>query len=214
MKEPTSAVVVAGGLSRRLGTDKRRLRLWGESGPTLLEHTIALLATLADEVLIVLNDPAAWPALPARAVPDAYPDAGALGGLATGLAAATHPHVLVVASDMPLLNPALLQAMLTLPRTYDVLVAQVAPEPGEAASKRRNALSVEPLHAVYSKACLPPITRRLAQQRYQIIGFFDDVQVQLLDPALIAAHDPQGHSFLSVNTPEQLAHVQALLGTP
>jgi molybdopterin-guanine dinucleotide biosynthesis protein A len=217
MSEPrphpaTSALVIAGGQSRRLGRDKRRLRLWGEHGPTLLEHTVALASRLSDDVVVVLNDPEHWPAIPARLVVDAYPDAGALGGLASGLAAARHDYSLALAADMPLLSLELLRAMLALPRDYDALVARV--EADEPAAQRRNKLNVEPLHALYSQRCLAPMDARLRAGRYQIVGFFEDVRVRYLDPALLAAHDPQGHSFLSVNTPEQLARVTTLLKAP
>jgi molybdenum cofactor guanylyltransferase len=203
-----SGVVIAGGRSRRLGQDKRRLQLWGDDGPTLLEHSVALLERVADDVTVVLNDPEAWPDLRATLVRDAYGDSGALGGLATGLAQARHAHTLVVASDMPLLRLELLRAMRDLPRDYDVLIAQL---PSEEEEQRRNALSVEPLHAIYSRACLAPIERCLAAGRYQIVGFLPEVQVRYLDPALLAAHDPEGHSFRSINTPEQLEAVRAIL---
>src|SRR5688572_3668459 len=115
----TSAVVLAGGLSRRLGSDKRRARLWGDDGPVLLERTVALIASLCPDVVVVLNDPEAWPQLPARLVGDRYPDGGALGGIYSGLDAAAHDHALVVACDMPLLSRPLLAAMLARPRDYD-----------------------------------------------------------------------------------------------
>jgi molybdenum cofactor guanylyltransferase len=69
-----SGVVIAGGRSRRLGQDKRRLQLWGDDGPTLLEHSVALLERVADDVTVVLNDPEAWPDLRATLVRDAYGD--------------------------------------------------------------------------------------------------------------------------------------------
>ncbi|MCU0491408.1 MAG: molybdenum cofactor guanylyltransferase, partial [Chloroflexaceae bacterium] len=146
----TTGIVLAGGTSRRMGRDKRRLRPWGEGGPTLLEHCVHVVGQVCAEVLVVLNDAPAWPQLPARPVADVYPDGGALGGLYSGLAAATHDYALVVACDMPLLNPALLGAMLDLPRDYEALVPR-SPRPGLA----RNRMDVEPLHAIYHKNCLP-----------------------------------------------------------
>src|SRR5947209_3599396 len=98
---PTSAVVLAGGLSRRLGRDKRRLRLWGAQQPTLLEHTVGVVARLCPDVVVVINDPQEWRGLPAGLVPDVYPDGGALGGIYSGLAPARHVYALAVACDMP-----------------------------------------------------------------------------------------------------------------
>jgi molybdopterin-guanine dinucleotide biosynthesis protein A len=205
--EPVSAVVLAGGLSRRMGRDKRRLRLWGEAGPTLLEHTVATVGALCAEVVAVLNDPEAWPELQARLVGDVYPDGGALGGIYSGLAACSHSYALVVACDMPLLSPALLGAMLARPREYDVLVPR-SPTPGAA----RNNLDVEPLHAVYGRACLGPMREALEGGRRQIAAFFPAVRVAHMEPEEIARYDPHGRSFLNVNTAEQMAEVERLLG--
>ncbi len=198
-RPPASAVVLAGGLSRRLGQDKRRLRLWGEAGPTLLERTVATAGALCADVVVVLNDPADWGHLPARLVGDRYPDGGALGGIASGLAAAREGFALVLACDMPLLSPPLLRAMLALPRDYDVLAPR-ALTPGAT----RNRQGVEPLHAIYSRACLAPIRAALAAGQRQIAAFFPAVRVAYLDPAEIRRHDPMGHSFLSINTVEQM----------
>ncbi len=196
---PASAVVLAGGQSRRMGQDKRRLRLWGPDGPTLLEHTVGLLAGLCAEVIAVLNDPQEWADLPARLVPDVYPDGGALGGIYSGLAAARHEHALVVAADMPFLNPALLAAMLARLRDYDALLPR-SPVPGAA----RNALDVEPLHAVYSRACLGPIRSTLESGQRKIAAFFPLVRAAYVEPDEIAHHDPLGRSFQNLNTPEQV----------
>lgn len=197
---------MAGGLSRRLGEDKRKLRLWGAAGPTLLEHTLEVLRPLCAELVVVLNDPQAWDHLPARLTPDVYADAGSLGGIYAGLQAATSPYALVVAADMPLLNAALLRAMAERPRDYDALVPR-AFEPGRA----RNALDLEPLHAIYSRRCLEPLRATLDAGRRRIVEFLALVRVVTLEPEEIRRYDPHGHAFRNINTPEDLAAVRMLL---
>lgn len=202
-----SGVVVAGGQSRRLGEDKRRLRLWGEHGPTLLEHTVGVLTALCDEVVVVLNDPDEWAHLPALLTPDVIDDAGSLGGIYAGLLAAQGEEALVVAADMPLLNPALLRTMLEEPRTFDALVPR-SPRPGKA----RNALDVEPLHALYHReSCLEPLRTTLESGRRRIIDFLAMVTVQVIEPEELAHYDPLGWSFRNINTPEELAEVRRLI---
>jgi molybdopterin-guanine dinucleotide biosynthesis protein A len=203
---PTSAIVVAGGLSRRLGHDKRRVRLWGAAGPTLLEHTVGLVAQLCDDVVVVLNDAEQWPGLPARSVPDIYPDGGALGGIYAGLLAAKHSYALAVACDMPFLNPNLLGAMLAGRRDYDVLVPRSL-EPGST----RNQLGVESLHAIYGKGCLEPMRATLESGRRQIAAFFPQVRIAYLEPEETRRYDPAGRSFMNVNTPDQMAEAAAWL---
>jgi molybdopterin-guanine dinucleotide biosynthesis protein A len=201
-----SGVVVAGGMSRRLGQDKRKLRLWGDAGPTLLEHTLGVLAPLCDELIVVLNDPEQWPQLPARLTPDVFAEAGALGGIYAGLAAANNPVALVVAADMPLLNAELLRAMLTMPREYDALAPR-SPQAGAT----RNALAIEPLHAVYRQTCLAPLRTTLEAGKRRITDFLAQVRLSIIEAETIARYDPHGYTFLNVNTPEELALVQRLI---
>lgn len=196
---PASAVVLAGGLSRRLGQDKRRLRLWGAAGPTLLEHSIALVGALCADVVVVLNDPELFPGLPARIVGDVYPGSGALGGIYSGLVAAREPYALVVACDMPLLNPRLIAAILAHPRDYDVLVPR-AHAPGAT----RNRLRVEPLHAIYSKDCLTPMRAALEAGHHRITDCYAALRVVYLEPAILRRYDPAGHALLNLNTPAEL----------
>lgn len=202
--QPVSGVVIAGGKSTRLGTDKRRLRLWGSAGPTLLAHTVGLLAEQCHEVIVVLNDPEEWADLPARLVPDLFPDAGSLGGIYSGLVAASQPYIFAVAADMPFLNGELIAWMLRQPRDYDVLVPRIG---GQA----RNRLGVESLHAVYGVGCREPIRQQLAAGNPQVIGFFGEVRVTFVEPETISRLDPKASAFTNVNTPEELQEVQRMI---
>jgi len=206
VNEHTSVIVLAGGMSRRMGEDKRRLRLWGEGQLMLLEHTVSVVAQLCADVVLVLNDPEAWAGIPARLVPDVYPDGGALGGIYSGLLAARHSYAFAVACDMPFLNAELIRAMLARPRDYDVLIPRSL-RPGST----RNALDAESLHAIYSQACLEPMRATLESGRRQIAAFFPQVRVAYVEREETMRYDPQGRSFLNLNTPEQLAEVTAWL---
>ncbi|MBI3970389.1 MAG: molybdenum cofactor guanylyltransferase [Chloroflexi bacterium] len=201
-----SGVILAGGRSRRLGIDKTTM-LWppvddggeteagGTGSRTLLEVTASRLAEVCDEVLLVAYRGAK--PLPYRTVPDLYAGGGSLGGIYSGLVAAAHEYAVAVATDMPFLNVTLLRWMLAQPRDYDVLVP-VRDEP-------------EPLHAVYSKACLEPMRRRLDAGRLKIAGVFEDVRVRYVDAAILASHDPEGLSFFNINTPEDLTQARKVL---
>ena len=147
------------------------------SGEAARVHTVGLVARLCDEVVVVLNDPQEWAGLPARLTPDVYPDGGALGGIYSGLLAASRDYALVVACDMPFLSHDLLAAMLARPRDYDALVPR-----SPAAGTTRNALDVEPLHAIYAKACLAPMRATLESGRRQIAAFFSQVRVAYVEP--------------------------------
>lgn len=194
-----SGIIVAGGRSSRLGQDKRRLRLWGDAGPTLLEHTVAIAAALCDEIIVVLNDPAAWPDLNVRLIADVWPDAGPLGGIASGLRAARHEWSLVLAADLPLLDVTLLQDLLATPRTALALVPQRG---GDSEHAPRNWYSFEPLHALYHRACLPLLEGELAVGKRQVAGILAALAVQVFP---IGSADPRARSFTNLNTPADVA---------
>lgn len=191
-----SAVVLAGGQSRRLGVEKSLLLL---DGQPLLMRALDKLAEVSDDLIVVTNEPQRYErlGLAARLVPDERPGVGSLMGIYSGLRAARHPHALVVGCDMPFLNLALLRHLLALAPDHDVVI----PRLGE---------HVEPLHAVYGKSCLPAMERVLDRGRRQIVTFFDQVRVRYVTRAEIARFDPGHLSFVNVNTPQDWERVQAL----
>lgn len=196
----TSAIILAGGASTRMGADKRRLRLWGEAGPTLLEQMVALGRAHCAECIVVLNDPEAWPDLQARPVRDEIPGAGPLGGLASGLAAASHEYALLLACDMPLVRSALLQALLAYPRPFDALVPLRT-----AADGPRNLAGAEPLLAIYRRTALPAVRACLAAGDRRMIAPLAQIDTRFLTPEEWRPFDPDGVSFINLNRPEDVA---------
>ena len=195
-----SAAVLAGGQSTRMGRDKALLPLAG-GGPAMLALVLDSLAVIADDVFIVANDPGKYHVFGVRVVADLHPGNGALGGIQAAIEHASHQRCLVVACDMPFLNTALLRRMADEPRNYDVLVPLI---PG-VSRQGGDGLVFQTLHAIYSKECLPPIERRMAEGKRQVIGFFEDVIVRTLDIVEIARCDPSLLSFFNANSPEALA---------
>jgi molybdenum cofactor guanylyltransferase len=195
LSEPDiTTVIMAGGKSSRMGTDKSFVPLLGKP---MIEHVLERVAGLADRTLLVTNRPEEYAYLALPMASDIYQDCGPLGGLQTALYHAQSSHILVVACDMPWLNRDLLAFMIDQRRLADITIPRWDKHP-------------EPLHAVYSQACLAPIEANLQASRLQLIAFFDEVSVNYLDRATIARFDPAGRSFANVNTPDDLARAQSL----
>lgn len=184
--ESLTGLVLVGGQSARMGRNKALMR-FSQTSPPIIEIVVNKLRAVMDEVLLVGSDPAPYGFLGLRQVPDETPGAGSLGGLYSGLAAVRTSHALVVACDMPFLNPALLEYMASVPREYDVLVP--APE------------KLEPLHAIYSRACLPLIERSLRAERYRMTGWYSEAKVRTIQRAELELYDPALRSFYNVNSP-------------
>jgi molybdopterin-guanine dinucleotide biosynthesis protein A len=194
-----SAAALAGGQSRRMGTDKALLPLVA-GGQPMLRLVLERLASVADDVLVVANEQERYATFGARVVPDLHPQVGALGGIQAAISWSAHEHCLVVACDMPFLSLPLLRRMASEPRNYDVLVPLI---PGES-RQRGDGLVFQTLHAIYGKRCLPFIEKRIADGQRQVVGFFEDVRVRTLDVAEVLRWDPDLRSFFNANTPEAL----------
>ena len=194
-----TGIVLAGGLSRRLGRDKAVEPIDGEP---LISRVIRRLEGLTDEIVVVVNNSARGGQLPlpdaAKVAVDVYPDSGSLGGIFSGLSAAKNDWGFVVACDMPFLNSDLIAHILTQRQYHDAVVPMLGGFP-------------EPTHAAYSKACLPHIERRLKSNQLRIAAFFDSVRVRSLAEEEVDQFDPEHLSFFNVNTPDDLSRATALV---
>jgi len=163
------------------------------------------LATLSSETLLITAPGPGERPLPltpgVRWLEDIYPGKGSLGGIYTGLYHAASFHSLVVACDMPFLNPGLLRHLVALAPGYDVVIPVVAGQH-------------EPLHAVYSKNCLGPIRALLEQDNLKIIDFFPQVRVRRVAEAEIERLDPQHLSFFNINTQADLDWARSQASPP
>ena len=180
-----TAVILAGGQSSRMGSNKALLPY---RGGRFIESIHRQLSALFEDVLLVTGTPEQYAFLDCRTVPDRYPGMGALAGLHAGLHASRTPHIFAVACDMPCLNDTLVRALLARRQQADVVI----PESDQG---------LEPLHAVYGKACLPHMEEVLLAGRRRLISFFPQVRVQRFDRARVAAIDPGYASFRNINTP-------------
>jgi molybdopterin-guanine dinucleotide biosynthesis protein A len=179
-------VVLAGGASRRMGCNKAFLELGGRP---LIEIVIEQVQTVAVEVIVVSNTPQRYAHLAARVVSDIYPGVGVLGGIHAGLMTATCDHALIVGCDMPFLNPSLLEYLASLAPRYNVVVPCVD-----------NLL--EPLHAIYSRSCLPLIETEIGEGRWQAFSFYPRARVRYVEGNEITHFDPEFLSLRNINTPE------------
>ena len=200
-----SAAVLAGGMSRRMGTDKALLPL-RPGDPPLAALVLERVKTVANDVFIVAAGRPEYGRFGVPVVPDRYPDGGTLGGIATALASASQDRCLVVACDMPFLSASLLRWLAEQPLDYDVLIARL---PGE--SRQGGGLVYQTLHAIYTRRCLPAIERHLAAGQRRVISFFDEVSVREIDINAVRRLDPDLRSFFNANTPEAAAEAGRLL---
>ena len=196
-----TGLLVAGGQSRRMGRDKRLLELGGRP---LLHRALSVLQSLFPEVIVALAEP--LPQLTGegyRVVLDLIPNCATLGGLYTGLSSASHQRVLAVGCDMPFLNQEALRRLAMIGAQADVAMPRLA-------------TGLQPLHAVYSKACLPHLEKmaKAQQLKVQDLAEVDSLTVTLIPEQDFLEIDPQLLSFFNINTPADLEFARKLMAKP
>ncbi len=175
-------------MSRRLGRNKALEPFEGEP---LIRRVIGRMRQVAESVIVVGNDAARIEelSLPVGVVgvADERPGSGSLGGIYTGLRAARTEWAAFCACDMPFLAPALYELLLANREGVDAVVPLMDGRP-------------EPIHAVYSRACLDAIHARILADDLKIAAFYDDVRVRMMPQERVLSVDPDLLSFFNVNT--------------
>jgi len=191
-----TGVIQAGGKSTRMGGRPKALMELG--GRPIIERVADVVRAVADDVLIVTNTPDLYASLGLPMVPDAFPDHGSLGGIYSGLRAASGEAAFTVACDMPFLMAEVARLVTRRAAEADAVVPRVGAQ-------------WETLHACYAKSCLAPIEARLRQGQLKIVGFYDDVRVLEIPESEVARHRAPEIVFMNVNTPDELETARRLL---
>jgi molybdopterin-guanine dinucleotide biosynthesis protein A len=184
MRGGCSLVILAGGLSRRMGRDKASLPA-GDG--TVIEHLARRLAPVVDETIVAGGS--GRPALSGvRMVEDRRPGLGPLAGMHAGLAAARYPQVWVVGCDLPDANPALAALFLGLMAGYDAVVPRIDAEP-------------QGVCALYDRELASRIDGLLAAGERRVKALLAASNVRYVTSEELRAVDPELRSFRNINTP-------------
>jgi molybdopterin-guanine dinucleotide biosynthesis protein A len=191
--------VLAGGGSTRFGSDKALAGLDGQ--PMLLRMT-ALVEKVAGAACVVA--PAErYAGLGVSIVPDRWPGAGPLGGIATALlhTAETLPGCewnLVLGCDLPFLSVEWLSYL-----------ADYARKSGAQAVLPVSAEGPEPLCACYRTDAGPALAALLEGGVRKITAALERVRMEVLDEAHWKRFDSAGRLFLNMNTVAEYARIRA-----
>ena len=195
-----NTIILAGGKSVRLGRDKIVEKLGTAS---LLEQVVSRVEPLCKKIIVVTANERNFSELADKPdvtiVSDIIPGQGSLGGIYTGLVTSDTRYNLVLAADMPFLNETLLRYLIEVSDGYDF----VLPHYDDL---------YEPLHAVYSRDCIPAIETLFERREKAIIALFPHVKVRFVDAAEVEKIDPRHLSFFNINTPEDLERAKEIAG--
>ena len=198
-----SAAILAGGRATRFGgRDKGALVVDGRS---IVDRQVAELSAVVDEIMIVgahygagADGARAFQASDRlRLVDDIVPGCGPLGGLHAALTEMRGDRLLAVACDMPYVEAAFAEYLLSLAGDAAVVVPQTD-------------RGYHPLCAVYTRACLDPVAARLAQRRLALRDLFADVPTRIVTAAEMTRFGAPSRLLANVNTPDEYAGLDAL----
>lgn len=161
-----SAVILAGGDSRRMGRDKALLPI---DGKPLIARIADRLKELFDEVIIGANRIEDYRFLGLEIVPDREPGQGPLMGIASCLGRTVEDLAFVTACDVPRIDLGFIHRLIGLARGFDMAL----PVTGDR--------SYEPLFAVYRKTVVPPAMDILRLGGRRIIDLINRVNVRLVE---------------------------------
>ena len=193
MIDGVTGVVLTGGLSRRFGSNKALVD-W--DGGKLIEAAVGVSKSLFFETLIPTKEPERYGFLESggvRLLHDVSKRQHPGVGLLSALYASPTDRVFVLACDMPRVRPALVRGLCASAWGYEAVVP---------VWKGR----MQPLCAVYSRACIGPLEALLDSENFSLMDLLGKVKARRVDDDELAAFDPQGASFADIDTAEDLVH--------
>lgn len=161
MKQKNTGIILSGGKSSRMSSDKGLLLLHGKP---LIQYAIEALKELCDEIIICANKPG-YDRFGYLVIKDVYPDLGPIGGIYTGLLNSGSESNFVLSCDMPFINPQTVTFLLT------------KREKSLASIPIHGQNTIEPLCALYSKTILPQLTKQIRKQDFKLMNLLKTVDV-------------------------------------
>lgn len=157
----STAVILAGGASRRMGFDKQTLSF---DGRPLIERTVELFRELFDDIVIVTDRPQLYRDKKVRVVSDVFPGCGPMAGIHAGLLQAKSLFVYVIGCDMPYPEPNYINLM---KRKLESAAANSV----AGCMMRRDTGCLEPLNAFYNVALTDAMARSLENGERSLQSF-------------------------------------------
>ncbi len=193
-----TAIVLAGGDSRRMGSDKAELLLGGQ---TVLRRVIATMQQVFPAVIVSVRQ--RRPGIALTQVCDDQAGegkqaAGPLAGLAAGLDSIATPWAFAVAGDMPFMAPGVVELLASYRAGHQAVVPVVQGHP-------------QPLAAFYARSCLGTLRAQLAGDgNNSLRAALEQLQVRYVDESELMKADPGLHSFFDLDTRDDLEEAKKI----
>jgi molybdenum cofactor guanylyltransferase len=199
-----SAVILAGGFSRRFGSDKGLVILRDKP---LVRHVIDNISSAVDEILVVVScekqkktfEPIVDQT--AKIIIDTDESQSPLIGTITGFEVANGEYSLLVPCDTPLISTKIVQFLFDISPTRKAVIP------------RWSSGCVEPLQAVYhTRSALEAAKAAIKQDRLDMRSMINNLNnIRYVSTKVLEQFEPELLSFFNVNTPQDLQKAQSVL---
>lgn len=186
-----TAIILAGGKSRRMGFDKQFLIINEER---LITKIIEQLNQIFSDIIVVTNEPEAYRHTHLRTVSDIYPGLGPLAGIHVGLTESQSEYSYVIACDMPQLSIDLIKEQIMFLENNEV----------DALVTRTPAGYLMPFHGFYSRKLIRPLARTLEAKDLKLQKFLEQQNMATFTYENIAKKIDPDQLFTNLNTRQDL----------
>lgn len=183
-------IVLSGGKSSRMGTDKGSLEIEGKKMVTYSIDTLSECGI--QDVLLITNEPTKYTDITCVKISDEIPDLGPMGGIYTGLKNSRHQFNIVLACDTPMINK---DVILLLMKHFKTPVTTISYQG-----------KVQPLISIYSKDVLELMQQSIKSSKFKLIDFITSVDGKILNLDKYLP-DSESDCFVNVNSPQDLFQV-------
>lgn len=192
MQDNVTGVILAGGESTRFPGNKCLAEVGGM--PTV-ERAVSLFRRVVGRVIICTNCPELFFRFGCPMVGDILTERGPMTGLLSAMTASPAEWFLVAACDMPFIQEGLVRCLISVDRGEDAVVPVFGSHP-------------QPLLALYHRRLIPLFCARISEGKKGLRFLLDEIDVAYVDERRVREQDPEGTSFLNINTMGDLNHLR------
>lgn len=192
-----SCAILAGGQSRRFGSDKTLATL---NGYTFTEILAIKLSKISKDVMIIAKDPDkfCFKSEHTRFLKDFSDSQSPLVGIITALNNADYNPVFIISADTPFLNIELVTYMYNFTEDNDIVITRI----GE---------KINTLCGFYNKKVVDKFVTACNNNIYKIIEIYNDFHVKVIDDVeAIKEYDCKLLSFFNINTLEDYEYAKEI----
>lgn len=201
-RDDIAGVVLAGGCNTRFPIQKGFIKV---DGASIIDRDIAILRSIFRKVMISTNMPEAFFRLGIPLIGDVLPSRGPMSGIYTALINSGGSSVFVAACDMPFINSSIISLLCDkhIGHDKDCYEATVPVFNGKP----------QPLLAIYDYTVLPALEREILTGRTALRPFLNEIRTCYIDDNDVRAVDPEGRSFININTVDDFETVRDSQGS-